>query len=331
MLSMKKFSLLLLSGLLLGGCRSQMEPKNPLAIAQADLPTPGKDSLLKCDVRAIAIVISTEGKIRADLIKNEGRDSEAKESVTTQTKTPNPGTVYQPDLYTHNQSTRQPNWVILSGIPLGLAFGHFTNKRVKRKARVWAAKNKWAARGALVVLHGALAAIGFSIGKFFSDEGLAVPAFATAIPLITGIAAILLYPSRASTSYHRKRAIYDKMLIIAGFLSFACLGNTIQKESKSTAIYSSYEVYEFSPNGTATAEDNADYIVAKILLTLLALALAYLLFSIIGAVACNLACSGMQTAANLVLIAGGAAILFLLFLALREIWKKREPETTSAL
>jgi hypothetical protein len=73
-------------------------------------------------------------------------------------------------------------------------------------------------------------------------------------------------------------------------------------------------------------------IVAKIFLSLLALALALGLLYLVAALSCNLSCSGQEGAAAIVLILGLVGVLFLSFVAFKKIWfnkNKSKPATDS--
>jgi hypothetical protein len=72
-------------------------------------------------------------------------------------------------------------------------------------------------------------------------------------------------------------------------------------------------------------QDTALKILGTFLVLLAALGLAYL----IAAWSCNLACSGQEGAANVVLIGGGALLILLTVLGIRAIWRKRKKNKTA--
>ncbi len=67
-------------------------------------------------------------------------------------------------------------------------------------------------------------------------------------------------------------------------------------------------------------EDTILRLLGTILVLLLAIGLGYL----IAVWACNLSCSGQEGAANVVLIGGGALLIFLTVLGIRAIWRRKK-------
>ena len=63
----------------------------------------------------------------------------------------------------------------------------------------------------------------------------------------------------------------------------------------------------------------------KILLTVAALAVAFVLWYIIAALACTVACSGNEIAGNIIIIGGTALVVLLLAWVVFQIWKRRGP------
>jgi hypothetical protein len=146
---------------------------------------------------------------------------------------------------------------------------------------------------------------------------------------MSGLAALFLYPSKGRASYHRKRGLFDKILIITGFLSFACIGNTMHKTSQAGNVYSAYieRGFDQAYDGISeTTGDDPDNTLTRVLLSLLTSCVGLILIVLIASLACNFACSGMETVATILFLAGAVIIITFAVMAMQEIWRKKEPE-----
>ncbi len=230
-----------------------------------------------------------------------------------------------------------------------------------KKLSFWAKTHpiqaRWLIVGAHFLLFPLACLFGFSLWlEDFEYSARALDIFTTLFLL-----GVIGYPIRGTVkglwrySYLRHKA-FDMTVLLTGFLSLASLTNLKMEQM---ALYSS-EGYAIKTAQKAPVEgrsvlskwkENTSWralkknfrmlkkelievkklskkdkqnVVGRIIGTFLVLLVAFGLGYLILAWSCNLACSGQEGAANVVLIGGGALLILLTVLAIRAIWKRRK-------
>lgn len=224
----------------------------------------------------------------------------------------------------------------------------------------WAKKHQTQARWLIATAHLMLLLLAFLLGFLlwlndFQYSSLSHDIFTTLFLL-----GIIGYPVKGAVSvlwrysYQRHKA-FDIAVVLTGFLSLSSLthiklehltlnnsegyalkvvektsvegksvlsdlkGKTSWRALKKNLRLLKKELREVRKSIKVKGGDTILRLLGTILAILLAVGLGYL----VAAWSCNLSCSGQEGAAGVVLIGGGALVIFLLVLAIRAIWKKK--------
>lgn len=213
-----------------------------------------------------------------------------------------------------------------------------------RKISHWAKNNKKKTWLAFVGLYAVLFPGALLSGMLlFANDFIITPA-AAGVAAAAFVAACLLYPvkgaeTKLSQHSYLKKKTMDLVLALSGFMLMTTAGNQIvadhdSRPAKLLAYVSNMTsgdeennlntfVHEkISALKKSSAPGDAGDVIAKILLTILAVAVFCLLLLLTAVLSCNLSCSGQEGAAAFVAIFGLALSIFLLVIMLKAIYAK---------
>lgn len=232
--------------------------------------------------------------------------------------------------------TSLPLIIGLSGV-MCLIFFH-VYPRVAYRMAAWGKENPRKARGILFAGHSSIIALAFMMGRDAYAEGLIAPS--DTLPLFTAItfAAAVTYPMRGQAWFglqnnFRIRKSYDIVLCTAGTILMMLAGNQnpeipilLAKENPpffsqvKTQASSLAKATETKPIYIKTGKPKSTG--TKVLLTVITAVAFTVLIQLVGSLACNISCSGNVVLGNVIFIAGGAALITLLVITLRGIYRK---------
>lgn len=243
-------------------------------------------------------------------------------------------------------------WAGTLGVFMGLVLA--TNKRSALKISSWAKKNRRKSIGLIAVIKVTLGATGFYAGNAMFNSDLLISSTVThSLVSIIALTA-LMYPRKNARfglfkhTYLRQK-MHDIAFSLCGVLLMASIGNQAASNQNfltplSSTISSSVNTFKGSTsillkNGSQNSsspsikfenstpsrtqgKSSDTRIVANVFITLLLIVATVFLALLLGALVCNLSCSGQEVLATIVAIAGPIVLITLFILALKAIWKK---------
>jgi len=220
-----------------------------------------------------------------------------------------------------------------------LAAGH----RRARSLAGWARRNKRTSRTVLVLSHLSLGFGAFYGGYYGGLSGWVVDPHIAHGAFGAFLVSLLLYPFRSkvveSSWQFVRRKIHDLTLVSTGVLILFAQGSAISTGSEPNNVVAAHVKEILLPDlslstgipGELAFEDvstdpepapvKKDPPAMPILLTILSLAIFFILLVIVAALSCSLSCNGQQTLAAIVGLGGGAVLLLLLIITIRGIWR----------
>lgn len=228
-------------------------------------------------------------------------------------------------------------WSVVGSIMLTSGLIVVLRRRVRRLSE-WARQNIQKARLVLIAGHLSLGFGAFYGGYFAGLEGLHVDQEIVSMSFGVFLLAMLTYPfrglSKAGEWGFVRRKLRDLVLFSSGviilFSQGAAIGEGREPGNELAAAAVSVLIPEDSAQQVEFSEvdpvnepkpPQKDVPVIPILQTMLALVIFVFLAALLASIACNLSCSGQETAAAIVGIGGGAVLLIVLVIAIRYIWR----------
>lgn len=219
---------------------------------------------------------------------------------------------------------------------------------------IWAKQNRTAARCILVFLYLPLNILAIYNGMLLSDIGLQLGSAFLYITVSCTLLLFLFY--RGKASYYRRKSMHFLMAACTYFLVLF-MGNQVNTSKPQFPFFETINAVEqvpllskennreagnFKPSiklhkkewkkiVRSETKENPQWL--KILLTVLVIVVAAGLLVGLAALACNLACAGSEALAVIVLLAGGAGIIFAAVLTIQWIFgrkrRKRKQEANA--
>jgi|GEM_PF-6958740 len=235
------------------------------------------------------------------------------------------------------QNTTLPAWLGLSAL-ISMTIMGMAQQKMKQLSR-WASNNRWATRGLLTGIHIAGAFGALAVGEHLYKQGLMIDDMARYASLaLIGLAAFTYPGKRKKNTGSGRSYLWQKMhditLFTSGTLLMIYAGNHYafsgQREIPSSQIVYRLEnptqpdhslslVRKTFPPYTGnqqTPKEDTDIEVVLLILSVL----TYIgLVMLVGALACDLACSGSQALANIVLFGGVGLLTTLLIFVIYRI------------
>lgn len=226
-----------------------------------------------------------------------------------------------------------------------------------RKISQWATMNPWKTRSIITGIQLVMATGGILLGERLDDRGTHFSDLSNNLLVGAFLTSALLYPVRKSSiKFFRhtllRQKTYDLALFLSGFMLMVNVGNQYsnpttyfanlidnrnlnsQHESVSNnniqapahlVLYQNEKQLQDKP---AAPQKNGWRTFGKILLTLLAAAAGCGLGYLLLLLSCNIACSGMEGLAYVVLIGGGILIIGSLIWVIKKIFTSKKRKTT---
>lgn len=192
---------------------------------------------------------------------------------------------------------------------LGLHIFVMRRRRIRR-SQLWAARHRALSQAIIALSHGIGGVLALLLGRMWAEADVLFHDVLTPIAVVACCGAGLLYP--VDRSRHKGVARWcDFTLALSGWLLVACIAN----------MHHTDNTWLGALLGQVASPLTALPLWAQVVLTLLATLALLFLAELVAALACSLACSGMEAAAALVAVLGGISLIVAYVLALRKIWK----------